>query len=718
MTDTMTNVYDFGATGDWTTDDLPAVMNAAAAAAATTGILFCPPGGFTLYPTGMQSYSWLLAQSNLTIVGVPGESWFVHPPAMPNRSIALVQASDVEHVTFKGMGFDGRWGNRLTTIDSSSDRFLQTGLTPYTLNVLSTEGFPSSGTCTVIGSAGPEVVTYTGTTDTSFTGCTGGTGMVFTTSRVGYVNGTQGINHVTQTDPRNYLLMARGVDDLLVEDCRFRQAYGDFVWMGGSANANKRPASNVKIIRSHGDMSARNGFTIGGYVDGVTIRDCNLTSIHAQALDSEPVWSPVRNVKVSGNLLDIWWDAEATSNAPLSIVGGSANTSGPQTQTARNWTVVDNTINGAVLIEKANDVLLENNRIIQDYAKSTWSPIVVQLGCEDVLIGKNYIYTRSAIGLVNGISAAAIVLYDYISGAAEYQPNGVKVWKNRIYARNGRYGIMVFPSGGSIYDSTGALERDHGTSTTVTDTTMVDSGKAWRVNQWVGFYVRIGTALAGILSNTATTLTLASVRFSVPYGWATPLGAFAPTPGNGPYTIMRNASMIDIDENEIDCGDDGYGKGKYGIHVNTGGSGHNPSAMRLSVVRNRIKNADVDAIHCDFNPTVPFAYLEIDKNFAMDDQCVPTTVNVVGFTGTPKAKTFILGDNTKGEGVTNLVSGLTSGTWLIRDGFFQEWGGFGSPEGVVSAPPGSVYRRRDGTPGTYSYVKEAAASGNTGWVAK
>ena len=43
--------------------------------------------------------------------------------------------------------------------------------------------------------------------------------------------------------------------------------------------------------------------------------------------------------------------------------------------------------------------------------------------------------------------------------------------------------------------------------------------------------------------------------------------------------------------------------------------------------------------------------------------------------------------------------------------------GTGSPEGVLTAPAGSLYTRTDGGSGTTLYVKESGA-GNTGWVAK
>jgi hypothetical protein len=43
--------------------------------------------------------------------------------------------------------------------------------------------------------------------------------------------------------------------------------------------------------------------------------------------------------------------------------------------------------------------------------------------------------------------------------------------------------------------------------------------------------------------------------------------------------------------------------------------------------------------------------------------------------------------------------------------------GTGSPEGVVTAPVGSIYTRTDGGAGTTLYIKESG-TGNTGWIAK
>jgi hypothetical protein len=43
--------------------------------------------------------------------------------------------------------------------------------------------------------------------------------------------------------------------------------------------------------------------------------------------------------------------------------------------------------------------------------------------------------------------------------------------------------------------------------------------------------------------------------------------------------------------------------------------------------------------------------------------------------------------------------------------------GTGTPEGVLTAPIGSLYTRTDGGASTTLYVKESG-TGNTGWIAK
>ncbi len=74
------------------------------------------------------------------------------------------------------MTVDG-WGTDTTTIHEDSDT---DALPQATINVASAAAFASSGKITVESSAGRQTITYTGTTSTSFTGCTGGTGTIST----------------------------------------------------------------------------------------------------------------------------------------------------------------------------------------------------------------------------------------------------------------------------------------------------------------------------------------------------------------------------------------------------------------------------------------------------------------------------------------------------------------------------------------------------------
>jgi hypothetical protein len=64
----------------------------------------------------------------------------------------------------------------------------------------------------------------------------------------------------------------------------------------------------------------------------------------------------------------------------------------------------------------------------------------------------------------------------------------------------------------------------------------------------------------------------------------------------------------------------------------------------------------------------------------------------------------------------NLVIG-TAGKSFVLPGGISWTSGAGSPEGVVTAPVGSLYSRSDGGLMTSLYVKESG-SGNTGWVNK
>jgi hypothetical protein len=87
-----------------------------------------------------------------------------------------------------------------------------------------------------------------------------------------------------------------------------------------------------------------------------------------------------------------------------------------------------------------------------------------------------------------------------------------------------------------------------------------------------------------------------------------------------------------------------------------------------------------------------------------------------GTAGTPTERLRVApaGDVTVSTG--NLVIG-TAGKGVTLPGGITWTSGSGSPEGVVTAPIGSLYSRSDGGLLTSLYVKESG-SGNTGWVGK
>lgn len=75
-----------------------------------------------------------------------------------------------------------------TTITAGSNGV---SLPTSTINVVSTTGFPSSGTVAIVTSAGLQTVSYVGTTPTTLTNCTGGVGVMSTGGQVGKIGEAQ-----------------------------------------------------------------------------------------------------------------------------------------------------------------------------------------------------------------------------------------------------------------------------------------------------------------------------------------------------------------------------------------------------------------------------------------------------------------------------------------------------------------------------------------------
>jgi hypothetical protein len=92
-------------------------------------------------------------------------------------------------------------------------------------------------------------------------------------------------------------------------------------------------------------------------------------------------------------------------------------------------------------------------------------------------------------------------------------------------------------------------------------------------------------------------------------------------------------------------------------------------------------------------------------------QFAPTTSLELGNVITNETGTGVLVFGTSPTFTTQITVPKVVWTGAVQDLF-----GTGSPEGVITAGIGSIYRRTDGSAGTTFYVKESGA-GNTGWVA-
>src|SRR5690606_5670401 len=181
-----------------------------------------------------------------------------------------------------------------------------------------------------------------------------------------------------------------------------------------------------------------------------------------------------------------------------------------------------------------------------------------------------------------------------------------------------------------------------------------------------------------------------------------PLGQLSETPTAGAYWITNVSGICDIEGNDIDCGFDGNTAGGNGIYLFSDRAGG-----RIRVHNNKIKNCGASAsggggkwgIYVSGAAAKPLLYLELTDNKFWDDQPVASMSAAIRFSAaeslTSIIKRVIHGNSLLG-GVSTLLSNISSGTWLLRDGDVQEWAGFGPPESVVTAPVGSRYINKIG----------------------
>lgn len=716
------NILDYGADPTGVLPSNAAVLAAsAAAAAAGGGIVYCPNGDFFLARDGANPWCLDLVSDNVVYVG-ENDMWFRAPTGLPAESVALMRLQERAHVSFINIGWDGRWGNVVTAIAQDSHGV---ELPNATIALVDATDLPTSGNVTiVIPLAGPQVVTYTSKSGNVLQGCTGGVGVMLRDQTVVMANSQTGINQATQIDPKNYGVMLRSARHITFSGCRFRQTYGDFIWMGhaftGSPEEMGAPTSDVLIRDCVGNIGARNGVSFIGTAR-IRVEDNKFTNTFTQSMDMEAVGLdvPNRDVTITDNLISGWAVPNGGAYGTIFTIVGSWPAGNNISSAAQNVHVENNTIIGALLVDTAIDVRVVHNHFVLDAPAIAMSPAIsVTHTADGILIDDNYIYDNTTTTSGNDFSnRGSIQLMYYGDGLLNMQPAGVKVTRNKIHARNGKAGIFINGTGGfTIGDATNVVAELSGTASAVTGTT-ITTGIAMVENSRRGWTVICGGQIGLIDSNTAAGVCTIIASVNTPTnGWRTPLGFEGVTPTNLDFVITSLSGMVEIASNDIDCGFDGNAAGGYGIHVFGDRAGG-----RIHIHHNNLKNCTDYGVEVLTDPAKALLSVAIEDNTTWNDQLVTTTLAAIHFANNTSLTGIlrrVMRNNKLAGGVAAVLAGLTAGTWLVNDGDTSQWAGFGSPLNVVVAARGSTYQRKDGGANTSFYVKEADDAAATGWVAK
>lgn len=192
-----------------------------------------------------------------------------------------------------------------------------------------------------------------------------------------------------------------------------------------------------------------------------------------------------------------------------------------------------------------------------------------------------------------------------------------------------------------------------------------------------------------------------------------------PATGSATGIFLSNCYDLSVKGNDI------KNAKEHGVRIGS------PSGKRITVSDNDIYNTGSWGIYIYGTGTVDI--IKVADNLCNTTGNTGVLVKIDGLTTTKMMITdttwvgtgdacYIWNSNSTGV-ITELHQGNNSGTFVLDaitpsilkvDGIFT---GTGSPEGVVTAPIGALYIRKDGSTSTTLYVK-TSGTGNTGWTAK
>lgn len=166
-------------------------------------------------------------------------------PVVKSASRSFSEADYTRTISGAGIPASSKiQGIPTTTIAVSSDG---AALPQATINVVSTTSFASAGTFAIEQKNGTlQTITYTGKGATTFTGCTGGTGSIYTANRAFAKH--QAILFAPGGGPANATATATGVT-VAVGGEKYAKIDGMMLWGGNNT------AENVRVINSYGSFA-------------------------------------------------------------------------------------------------------------------------------------------------------------------------------------------------------------------------------------------------------------------------------------------------------------------------------------------------------------------------------------------------------------------------------------------------------------------------------
>lgn len=180
-------------------------------------------------------------------------------------------------------------------------------------------------------------------------------------------------------------------------------------------------------------------------------------------------------------------------------------------------------------------------------------------------------------------------------------------------------------------------------------------------------------------------------------------------------TATATADGLSIDGCRI------HGNGLAGINLATTGAG---GFKNLKIGACRIENNGTDTTASDsqragLRTTAPVESLRMYGNIIGDNRTAGQTQRTGFYLGAALTGSCDFQNNDlRGNTVAPVTIGSGSYGTGVRIGDNPGWtNGPGTPEGVVVAPRGTVYRRSDGASADQVLYVKNSASGNTGWVA-